>query len=476
MERELTMKQKDDTRRQNFKSKSVRSRQLKDTAEQTAVHVNKETEPAKETLSSAPHMIIRSAVYHMRIAPIIFPKVSTYIPSFYMYYFTLQSAHAIVHDNTYLRYLSPQYISIGSSLYYGMLGFIQILRAKTVAGIITRPESQALRRFEREFPFESLPIMSPLIMFFQNLGAVKLADPMYSWICPSLPEEIGTGPNVTGIFNSDDNIMLPNVPALIRFLSEIGNAQTLAQITDLNRIVPTSAQQGNTNFFGINLAANTPNTNSKGRLTYSAGWLEPPELPESLDVKVIRRIQRWNLPTLTSTTDLRQIGQFIQTDGNMEWFARLINLVTEEVKFFKGSTNLAAIPPVAGLSSLTEITLKDQTPPEASTHLYPFNSPDFNSDLWKYEMTTTRGESTAEEAQIGSTTQFIVSQFGNLTPTNHPTPDPTLNGPYFGTPAEARQVAQIESDTTRSPRIAFEQIIRENLYLENGGQNSTSNK
>jgi len=473
VEKQLEMPVKDDTRRQTQSGRQSRSRQEKDTAEQSAVHSQKESQVAEKAISAAPHMIIRSSIYHMRIAPLTYPKVSTYVPSFYMYFFALHAAHSIVHENTYLRYLSPQYLTVASTLYYAILGFLQVLRAEAAAGIITRAEHQALRRFEREFPFESLPIMSPLIMFFQNLGAVKLADPMYTWICPSLPETIGTGPNVNGIFANNDHIMLPNVPALIRFLYEIGTANSVNDITVNRRLVPNSRTAGNTNFFGINLAPNQQNTPVNQRLIYSAGWIEPPEIPDALDIKVIRRIGRWNLPQLTAASDLQSISNFLQFDGNLEWFKPLVNLCTEEAKFFKGSTNMSAIDPTSGLASLVEISQTEQTPPQSLDEMYPFFTPNFSSDLWKFEINTTRGESTSDEVGIGATTQFLVSTFGNLTPDAHATPNPLLDGPYFGIPAQARQVHQIESDKTRSPRTAFEQIIRENLYDETGKQNST---
>lgn len=464
---------KDDSRKQTLKGKQPRKRFDKDTAEQSAVHSQKESDVAEKSIAAAPHMIMRSSVYHMRIAPLTFPQVSTYQVSFYQFFFAIQASHAVVHENTYLRYLSPNYLTIASSLYYSILGYIQILRSKVVAGIITKPEQQALRRFEREFPFESLPIMSPLIMFFQNLGAVKLADPMYSWICPTIPEILGTPPNTNGIFAVNDSIMLPNVPALIRFLYEIGTAATINDVTQNHRIVPQSRVAGNTNFFGINLAPNQQNNATNQRLIYSAGWLEPPEIPDALDIKVARRIGRWNLPNLGAATDLQSIGSFLQLDGNLEWFKPLINLCTEEAKFFKGSTNLAAINPVSGLSSLIEVKQTGQTAPHSTDSMYPFMDPAFPSDIWRFEINTTRGESTQEESQIGSTTQFLITDFGNLTPTAHASPNPQLNGPYFGQPANARQVHQIESDTTRSPKLAYEQIIRENLYDETGGKTST---
>jgi hypothetical protein len=312
-------------------------------------------------------------------------------------------------------------------------------------------------------------------MFFQNLGAVKLADPMYSWICPTIPTTLGTSANLNGIFAVNDSIMLPNVPALIRFLFELGTANTIADVTQNNRLVPNSRQQQNVNFFGINFAANQQNNHHFQRLVYSAGWTEPPEIPDTLSINVLRRIGRWNLPPVTAANDLSSLADFTQTTGNLEWFKCLINVCTEESKFFKGSTNLASIDPTAGLSSLTEIRHKDQTAPPSIDELYPFWNPNFSPDLWKFDIITTRGETTQDEIQIGATTQFLVTEFGNLTPQQHALPNPTLIGPYFDAQLGARQVPQIESDLTRSPKMAVEQIIRTNLYDETGGQNKPHN-
>jgi hypothetical protein len=471
LENELDMKEKDDSRKKNLRTEKPRKRLTdKDTSQQEAIHSTKETETNEVSLSAAPHMIMASAMYHMRLAPVTFPTASTYVPTFYMFYFALNSAQLIVHENTYLKYIAPNYLTVASSLYYGYLGFIHILRAKTIAGIITKAESQVLRRFEREYPFETLPIMSPLIMFFQNLGAVKLADPMYTWICPTLPTIIGTGPNEKGIFANDNNIVLPNIPALIKFLTEIGEALDVEAVTRDNQLVPHSWKAKNTQFFGIDFADGKQTEIENQRLIYSAGWLEPPEIPDSIDDKVTKRIRRWHLPTINTDTDLSSIIGFLQTERNLEWFKNLINVATEESKFFKGSTNFGAIPATSGLSSLIEIRQVNKRQPAAKDLLYPISSSHFPSELWKIDGLTTRGETSPEEFKIGATTQFLMKGISYYTPQGHARPVFTTDGPYFDTTGNGRQVAQTESDDTRTPRSAFEQIIRSNLYDETGKQ------
>jgi len=472
IEQELDMPAKDDTRRKTMTPRKSSKSQEKDTSSQTAIHSNKESKTEETNVSAAPYAIIASSMYHMKIAPITFSTASTYIPSFYLFFFALNSAHRVVHENTYLRYLAPNYITVASNLYYGFLGIIQILRAKTVAGNITRGESQALRRFEREFPFESLPIMSPLILFFQNLGAVKLPDPMYTWITPTLPITLGTGPNTDGIFTNDTNVMLPNIPALIRFLYEIGTSNTVDQITQGNYIVPSSRAAGNNNFFGINLGPNQQGQANFQRLVYSAGFLAPPELPSQIDVKVLQRISRWDLPQLTTATDLSTLAGFLQTDGNMEWFKNLIIIASAEAKFFHSSTNFSVISPTTGLASLIETRFVNPVAnePVAVDDIYPFSNYRFNSDIWKIDARTTRGTTDPEDFKIGATTQLLAQGIARITPPGHIKPTFTSNGPYFDPAMLSRAVIQQESDTTRSPIVALEQIIRANLYDETGGQ------
>jgi hypothetical protein len=268
--------------------------------------------------------------------------------------------------------------------------------------------------------------------------------------------------------------MLPNVPALIRFLFEIGNANNINDITQDHTLVPASRVAGNTNFFGINLAAGQQANGNFQRLVYSGGLLAPPEIPDSLDEDIIRRINRWNLPELTAATDLTTIGSFLQTDGNLEWFKNLINMCTEEAKFFKGSTNLSSITPTTGLSSLIETKYTGRTNPTAIDWLYPFTSREFSSDIWQFKGVTTRGDTNVEEFGIGSTTQFLVTDYQRIVPTGHAAPAQTLTGSYFDPRMGGRQIIQIESDSTRTPRLAFEQIIRENLYDSTGGQTKTN--
>jgi hypothetical protein len=476
VEKSHNMEVKDDSRRSNFSKIKRKVNSSKFTSTQKDQLQEKESKTTEVAISAAPHMIMTSAVYHLRIAPITYPQSSTYIPAFYMFYEVLNASHRCLNNNTYLKHIAPDYISVASSLYYAYLGYIQILRAKATVGIISRTESQCLRKFEREFPFESLAIMSPLILFFQNLGAAKLPDPMYSWICPTLPDTLGTDSNIAGIFCTNEAICLPNAPALLRFLFELGAAEKVADVTDelTSTLVPNSFMKGNSNFMGVDMGQSRTGTTIYQRITYSAGMLAPPEIPNSLDITNLVRIKRWNLPNITNGTDLRTIGQFLQTDGNFEWFKNLARLATAEARFFKGSTHLGNISPTTGIESLIEITYSRSTRPAAVDTLYPLSDPAFRNDSFRFQGITTRGETSPELFKVGATTQFLVTGYGNMVPQNHASPSPSNNGAYFDPAMNGRQVKQIESDMCRSPSYNFDMLIARDLYLPEGKEQEHS--
>jgi len=112
IESELQMPVKDDTRRKNFRPHKERKVEKTITSSQNAIHEQKESVGPELSVAAAPHMIMRSAVYHMRIAPITFPTASTYVPSFYQFFEMLHAAQRCIQGNTYLKYVSPDYISI----------------------------------------------------------------------------------------------------------------------------------------------------------------------------------------------------------------------------------------------------------------------------------------------------------------------------------------------------------------------------
>jgi len=309
-------------------------------------------------------------------------------------------------------------------------------------------------------------------MAFQNLGAIKLSDAMYGWISPTLPDILGTKANEPGIFNSDASICLPNVPALLKFLYDVSHAKELSEITDSEeRLVPRGFVANDSSFFGINMNVNGGrNTADYRRLVYSAGILEPVEVSSSIDLTTLRRLRRWNLPQLSQALDLQTVGQFLQTDSSLEWFKNLVRVSADEAKFFKGSTNLANIPPTTNLSSLVEVKYTKTQAPEPVSSFYPFSHPIMRNDLWKFQSTTTRGDTSPDEFKVGATTQFLVTSFGSIVPTNHNGPAATKSGPYFDESMQGRQVDQIESDNCRSPSYSFELLIKKELFDETGAQ------
>jgi len=470
IEQEFDMPVKDDSRRQNVKTHTPRNKEKKSTSSKIETHTNVESK--SETISVAKNlaMLMIGSVYHLRLGPNNFPTPSTYKPSFYSLFHAISAMHNVVHENTYLRYEMPDYISIASSLYYAIVSIIQVYRAGNAIGILDRQEQQVLRKFERDFPFESLPIASPLIPFFQNLGAVTLPDAQYGPICPKLPIVIGTSANIVGGINDSANICLPNVPALIKFLYEIGQSN-IRSIFDVDgTLVPPSFVAGNNNFLGIDRPARTVVSNDFQRLAYSAGWLMPPETRNQIDKSLLTNISRWQIPNISAASAFDTPMAFLQMERNTTWFKKISMIASTESKFFRQSTNLANIAPVTGLSSLVEINYTNDVPLTAIMDIYPMSNNNFVDNIWEFTAQTTRGTTVPDEMKLGATSQFLVTNFGQMVPANHQHPAPSLQGAYFDPILGGRSIIQIQSDEAKTPFVSFETIIRNNLYDVSGGQ------
>lgn len=477
LEEELDMPVRDDSRRQRTQRPTNRS--VRQSHQQTLVAESaaQPEPPAAKDTKIAPHLTISAALYHLSFAPVVQPEVSTYVPSSFMMFETLRAMHDLTASNTYLAYVCPDYLSLASRAYYGIMFFIQTMRAMTVANTITRAQSQVLRRFLRSFPLEQLPCASPLIAYFQNLGAVKLSDPMFDFITPGLPNILGSDDDVNGNYDNAAVIHLPCIPALIEFLRLLGNPAALATKFDASgTLVPVLRQDANT-FLGIAAAGNFTTGADRvpvSQLTYGAGWYAPSETEADVSIQKFVRIGRWALPATQGNTNLQTIDNYLRmpADLSLDWFKNLARVAAQEARFFKGSTNFSNIGDQTTLASLVETRLNaPAVRPTIEDTYYPTNRSPFSATNQ-----TARGETSSELFRLGSVTQLNTTFNDRFFPITTGRANRQSTGPYFHItdganvhPASTR-VWQIESLGSADPSTLMSTIVQSELYDQTGGQ------
>jgi hypothetical protein len=114
----------------------------------------------------------------------IFEKPSFWTPNFWSIINALAAASTFVINNRIIEKTCPDYNDYAVYCYYAILFYIQILRAQRDAGLIDGIDASFLRRFERRWNPEQLPISSFLMPHFTNITALLLPDERHSWIIP----------------------------------------------------------------------------------------------------------------------------------------------------------------------------------------------------------------------------------------------------------------------------------------------------
>jgi hypothetical protein len=310
-------------------------------------------------------MLMAAATYHLGLASISQPAVSSYIPSCGNMFMMLFSMTSIVADNTLLREMFPSYNSIAVYHYYSLVYFYQILRARQAANVLTRIENRVLTLLTRVGPPESWPIAAPLIGFIQSLGSFKSDNPMYSWIVPTVPtfsQNVAGGATptygLTGITNLEGFSRIPPVPAYQQFLNLFGHERTRFDTNGL--LVPQTAALDATHQF-LGIASETATTNAFQALAFSEGWNQPTE-PESsfsiTDIAVTQAaVRRWRVPALTGESHLNSLQLWLgfPDEGTSEWMSNLLVTASVFNRFWPGSTTLAEISPLTTIGSLTRV-------------------------------------------------------------------------------------------------------------------------
>lgn len=328
---------------------------------------------------------------------------SLFYPTLISLFEVLHAMEEVLSGNEELRWISPHYFSLPVRVYYAVLTYVQILRAKEQSGKLTKPEGSWLRAFYRRFKDTACPVAGPLVPILTNIVACLPDDNQFDFVAPSMPTKglhtttsDGATPPVYTTTVSPLNHILPNVPLVASILRVFC---TTPDLTDANfdangQFVPFTITNGG-DLAGVRFPAHTPGAPNATttKLLNNPAIAHP--LPEGKRrLKEIhgfwKRSKAKNVPSLPANNPYDPTGPSDITllIDDFDWFQPCVDMATIQVKFFSDSTNLSSIPVVGSMSSLviSELSFTDKAELPASTdEWYPDN---FSSAQAKFTSTS----------------------------------------------------------------------------------------
>jgi len=368
VERFVDIRQKDDSRRPRGKPppKVKRNPNVRPNAEPieeiaSDVEEAKPEEPA--TTSSAFDFLI-SAAYRTGFVKRAFPKESTYIPDVGSMFTCLHLMTSVVAENSLLHEIFPAFTSIGLYAYYAHALFYHVLRVRDEALLLTRIERRCLRRYMQVGAFEAWPIATPLIGFFQAMGRVVVEGGKYGQVVPRFPSLGGLSgaaknEGLIGLGTVAGVGRLPIMPAIHAMLHNYG-----AGVADFNPIdgylypITNKVLAADNPF--LNLTSGAAGNADFQTLAFSSAWKVPREHSIDTFMKIDAQkrmlVRRWMVPEIPEGSDFSDLEKFLALDDakSVTWIKETLLLSTAVNKFFPGSVNLAKIPPITRIESVTE--------------------------------------------------------------------------------------------------------------------------
>nr|UJQ88516.1 MAG: coat protein [Medicago sativa alphapartitivirus 2] len=277
--------------------------------------------------------------------------VSTYAPSSLMMDYILHQVNNLLVDNFYFRRACPDYHPYILRLYYGVLFWIQCMRAMNHARLLHAEASQCLSTFLDAFPADSLPISSPLLDLFKTLCCSQPEIPTFGVVSPTLP--FHPGPEARSAFMLADatSHVLPNIPGIFALIENLrtclnpGDGQQ-PNLPAKGKHIPVTSTAAAATVFGHHqfpILANRSNA-EKWSLC-SSGLQYPCEADRRLHENFSERLDNFEFPVTAEDDDLRLYSDFLHITHNLAWFAQVRDVAANEAAFFNGSGTLADCPP-----------------------------------------------------------------------------------------------------------------------------------
>jgi hypothetical protein len=293
-------------------------------------------------------------------------RTSTFVPNTQAFYIVLAAMDSLMANTKRWTDNCMGWAPPLSQAYYGILIYIQVMRAMSSVSLLSSDLEMVLTAFYRTFPINELWVAGPLVPFFKALSAFRPGDEdLFGSVSPFLPNTPGWNAANNFTIANNPRHCLPNVAAILeRYNSIINGANGLNQAITANPGL--SDHQFNRLFDGPQrtshmwnaAVANNANNNAQftspglaftypGNLSVWKNALaayDQYSFPTQMDIALTVPVNRWTA-----------VMRFDQEPGEHIWFTEIAPMMARHAQFFRGSRSLEDCSPVGSASGSVKL-------------------------------------------------------------------------------------------------------------------------
>lgn len=271
-------------------------------------------------------------------------KVSGYLPCALMMFHIVHLLNALLVDNFYFKRYAPDYHPYILRLYFGILFWIQVLRAGHDAKTLDAEAHEFLTRFLANFPPESLPIPGPLLALFKTLCTSLPEIPSFGKVYPYSPAQPGPAQR-SDLWNSYYCLIWPQIPQIFALLEDLNDK--------INGTTPVYPKKGKHTPVGATAVtfghhaypAHATRTDLEKWFLVCSGLEYPCEADAKLNEAFAERYDNFDFPTTAATDDLSSYYGFMSMGNKLSWFATVRDVAAAAALYCEGSGTLADCSP-----------------------------------------------------------------------------------------------------------------------------------
>jgi hypothetical protein len=320
-----------------------------------------------------------TSVDHINIPQIYHDDKSSWTSNAIVLFELLNDMEELLNGNEELRWKAPNYFSLPVRVYYAVLFYVQVLRAKNEAGTITKSESSWLRAFFRRFKETMLPVAGPLVPYFMNIVSVLPDDNQFDYVHPTCPSkgsyEVELADKKQRMIVYGHHALVPSVALIASLLKFYCTHQRLQDenFDEEGNFVPFRLSEGG-EFAGFTFPANAGGDATIAALLTNPVLMHP--LPENKDRLLEihgfwKRSKAKNIPHIPTNLPYLPNGPSGWTllNDDYDWFQPCVDAAHIQCAFFSDAGNLSEIPTVGGVSALVVSRIRPDNSTERPTQV-----------------------------------------------------------------------------------------------------------